>query len=115
MVPDASTIAGPVFTAERSASASSVVVALLLLLVGSGSAVVLDTMAVLTMSPVASAPTSNVTVTVTLAPRASVPSAHGKPPAHGAVAEAKVRPAGLGSSRVTPLAGDGPLLITLTG
>ena len=49
---------------------------------------------------------------VTEAPALIVPIAHGEtPPAHGAVADTNVRPAGVGSDSETPVAFDGPLFV----
>jgi hypothetical protein len=53
-----------------------------------------------------------VAVTVVEAPFARAPSAHGKPPAHGADAETKERFAGVGSPSCTAGASDGPLFVT---
>ena len=56
--------------------------------------------------------TENTTVTLTPTPLPSVPRLHGKPPAQGAVADTKVRPAGVGSASDTFAALLGPLLVT---
>jgi hypothetical protein len=88
------------------------VMTVLLLSPGVGSGVGLVTVAVLVTEPVALAGTENTTVTFVVAPFASVPNAHGKPPAHGAVADTKVKPAGVGSTSDTVCAFDGPLFVT---
>ena len=52
------------------------------------------------------------TVIETEVPALIVPIAHGEtPPAHGAVADTNVRPAGVGSDSETPVAFDGPLFV----
>jgi hypothetical protein len=86
-----------------------------LLFAATGSAVVALTVALLTigLGPAYVAGTSYVAVSVMLAPIAIFPSVQGKPPAHGAVTETNVRPAGVGSARETPMASSGPALITV--
>lgn len=44
------------------------------------------------------------------APALNGPRLQGNPPPQGGVAETKVRPAGVGSPRVTPVASEGPAL-----
>ena len=48
-----------------------------------------------------------------LAPAAKDGTEHGKPPAHGALAETKPSPAGVGSVITRLVASDGPLLVTV--
>jgi hypothetical protein len=94
------TLAGPVLVTCRSALGTTGVMTELLLFAEFGSLVVNVTFAVFVMDAAANAAGMlYVTVTVVLAPSVMLPIVHGKPPAHGAVADTKVRPAGGGSSR----------------
>src|SRR5689334_15037844 len=84
----------------------------LLLLAPFGSDVSLLATAVFTIVVGADESTEYCALTVTLAPAASVPSAHGKPPAHGALAPMNESPAGVASDSIAATASSGPLLLT---
>ena len=110
--PPAETPDGPVFVAERSATADVGVVTVLELSDGSGSPVGLVSVAVFAIVPVKLDGIEYVAVIETSAPLAMSPSGHGKPPVHGALAETNASPAGVGSASETALAVLGPLLCT---
>src|SRR5213593_2690570 len=119
MVPRAFTVAGPVLVRLKSANSVTTVVTRFatadpLLFVVSGSAVVASARATLTSVPVAG--TVTVTVRLTLAAFARVPTTgHVTTPPDSLppwLAETNVTPAGRVSRTTTLAAEDGPLLVT---
>jgi hypothetical protein len=113
----------PILVRLRSAAEVRLPVALEELLPDTGSALVVVTDAVLIDVPeVAAALTLPVMVTVTTAPGASVPMSHvtvpprmqPEPVMAVAVTAVAVIPVGIGSLSATPVAVDGPLLVTST-
>ena len=84
------------------------------MLSGTGSLVGLETLAVFAMlDPEKSLGTLYVTVIVFVAFGARIPNPQGKAVAQSPALETKFRPAGVGSSTLTPAAFDGPRFLTV--
>src|SRR5260370_1069438 len=115
--PLAVTVAGPVLVIDRSAWADPIVVvadAVLLAVFGSGS--LPFTVAVLVMVPAVAGAVA-LMVIVALAPEARLPTVQDTVGAElvlPVLAEPKATQAGRGSVTVTPVAGEGPLLVATT-
>ena len=103
-----------VFVMVRSVTAVATGV-LVVALWGTAGGVALDTVAVLTMGLGVVYPdgTAKVAVIVRVAAGGSVSRSHGKAVAQSPAFETNVRPGGVGSASVTPVASDGPALVTV--
>ena len=119
--PPATTVAGPVLVIARSADAVTVVLADELLFAGSGSAVADDTVAVFDSEPAWAGAVTSTVIVGAVAPVASsgVVQVTDTLPAFVQVqpvpvADANVTPAGSVSVTETPVASEGPLLVTVS-
>ena len=92
---------------------TTTVVAVTELLFGVGSGTLVEvTDATFVILPVNAGNTRYVAVTVVLAPTGNAASVHGNPLAHGAPADTKVSPAGVGSASTGSGTASGPWLVT---